>query len=91
MESKFYEPEAMSFSKAGDTQPTSGRTDGVFTVVLPSVPSVVEDEVLVAFESGDLRHDVDGRDFLVWQRGLPSGGDVAMETITIAHESMDLA
>jgi hypothetical protein len=36
-----------------------------------------EDEVLVAFEFGDKDHDVDGRDFLVWQRnpGHPLGDD----------------
>jgi hypothetical protein len=28
-----------------------------------------EDQVLVSFEFGDKNHDVDGRDFLVWQRG----------------------
>ena len=33
----------------------TGRTDGVFTVVLPSVPNLIPgDEVLVAFEHGDV-------------------------------------
>jgi hypothetical protein len=40
----------------GDASPV-GRTDGVFTVVLPSVPT--GDEVLVAFEYGD-PHDALG-------------------------------
>lgn len=47
------------------------------------------DEVLVAFEHGDVQHDVDGRDFLLWQRHLPDV-DVAMETITIVHEGFEL-
>jgi hypothetical protein len=36
---------------------THGRTDGVFTVVLPSVPggAIPDDDVLVAFEHGDVR------------------------------------
>ena len=44
----------------------AGRTDGVFTVVLPSLPQ--EDEVLVAFEHGATNALLgvhDGRDFLV--------------------------
>jgi hypothetical protein len=54
---------------ADGVSPT-GRTDGVFTVVLPSLP--MEDEALVAFEFGDphgaasaLLGGHDGRDFLV--------------------------
>ena len=37
------------------TQPApTGRTDGVFNVILPSVPNLIPgDEVLVAFEHGD--------------------------------------
>lgn len=87
---------AFTFSKIDAAQPLpTGRTDGVFTVVLPSVPSLptANDEVLVGFEFGDVgsgANGVDGRDFLIWQRGNPPAVSVAMETITIVHEGFDL-
>lgn len=105
MRNEFHEILAINYGKIDTAPSPTGRTDGVFTVVLPSI-STVEDEVLVSFEFGDVSHDVDGRDFLIWQRGqapdvdgrdfltwqrgqLPDV-DVAMETITIAHEGMEL-
>lgn len=72
-----------------DVRPSPvGRTDGVFTVILPSVP-VNEDEVMVAFEHGDMHDDL-GRDFLTWQKGHNPDVDIAIETITIAHEGFEL-
>jgi hypothetical protein len=65
----------------------TGRTDGVFTVVLPELPT--GDEVLVAFEFGDKRKgsDYSGTHVLYQDVFVPAGA-VAMETLTIAHEGL---
>jgi hypothetical protein len=33
--------------------------------------------------------EVDGRDFLTWQRGYEPEVDIAMETIVVAHEGLE--
>jgi hypothetical protein len=80
---------AFNFREVDVPPSPAGRTDGVFTLVLPSAP-VNDDEVLIVFEHGDMHHDTDGRDFLIWQRGHNPAVGIAMETITIAHEGLEL-
>jgi hypothetical protein len=63
----------------------TGRTDGVFTVVLPGLPT--GDEVLIAFESGDMRNGADySGTHLLYQDVFVPTAPVAMEAVTIAHE-----
>lgn len=93
MRSESYGNVAFDFSKIENPLPSpTGRTDGVFTVVLPSVPSVptANDEVLIGFEFGNVDHDVDGRDFLLWRRAPPTDVGVEIEKITIVHEGFEL-
>jgi len=47
------------------------------------------DEVLVGFEFGDVAHDVDGRDFLIWQREVnrpaqPTMASCSQKSTTLA-------
>ena len=61
-----------------DLPSPTGRTDGVFTVVLPSLPQPERgDEVLVAFEHGDP------------QRADYSGSHVLYQDITIPTLAID--
>ena len=95
MRSESYDTVAFTFSKIDYAPPPpTGRNDGVFTVILPSLPlpspPTSNDEVLVGFEFGDSANGVDGRDFLIWQRGQLPDTDVAIEKITIVHEGFEL-
>ena len=73
-----------------DILPWSLKDDGRVTglAVDPSDPNVdfsLDDLAVPAVQA-----DVDGRDFLQWQRGQSPAGAVAMEEIIIAHEGLDL-
>jgi hypothetical protein len=65
----------------------AGRTDGVFNSIPPALPT--EDEVLIAFEHGDVRAG-DGYSgaHILYQDVVVPASAVAMETITIAHEGL---
>jgi len=66
------------FAKFDGVNGSKKATDGASnTLMLAEMDTLKfmpekEDEVLVAFEFGDKDHDIDSRDFLVWQRSTGS-------------------